>query len=80
MAINFFIQCPPTQFCCPYPVLPDPIAASGRIEIADCGFNVVYGSGATAIVNPDATCPCALPPVAAEETTWGRVKTMSAPK
>ena len=80
MAINYFVQGPPTQFCCEYPVLPDPHALSGRIEIADCGFNTVYGTGATAIVNPDVTCPCSLPPVAVEETTWGRVKALYAPR
>lgn len=80
MSINYFIQTVPTQFCCPYPVLPDPHAPSGRIEIADCSSNVVYGCGATAIVNPDASCPCSLPSIPVEATTWGRVKAMYAPE
>jgi len=70
MSINYFIMGPPTQFCCPYPVLPDPNVPEGRILVADCGFNTLYGWGATAIVNPDPSCPCESPPVAAEETTW----------
>jgi hypothetical protein len=80
LPINYFVQGPPTQFCCPYPVLPDPIAPSGRIEIADCEFHTVYAYGATAIVNPNASCPCESPPVGVEETTWGRVKSLYAPK
>jgi len=80
MTINYFIQTAPTQFCCPYPVLPDPNSPSGRIDIVDCGSNLVYSWGATAIVNPNATCMCSLPSVAAEETTWGRVKALYAPK
>jgi hypothetical protein len=40
----------------------------------------MYGVGATAIVNPDLSCPCESPPVAVEETTWGRVKALYSPK
>jgi hypothetical protein len=80
MSIDYFIQTAPTQFCCPYPVLPDTYAPSGQIEVGDCSFNTVFGAGATAVVNPDASCPCSLPSIAVEETTWGRVKAMYAPE
>jgi hypothetical protein len=80
IAINYFIQGAPAQFCCPYPVLPDPQVPSGRIEIVNCDFITLYGYGATAVVNPDASCPCESPPVRVEESTWGRVKALYAPK
>jgi hypothetical protein len=52
--------------CCEYPVIPDPAAVSGEVDVVDCGLNIVVGQGLTNTVNGDASCPCGanLPPVA----------------
>jgi hypothetical protein len=78
MIIQYVVLAPPLQACCPYPVLPDPAASSGQIEIADCEDNVLFAAGAAAIVNPNTTCPCVSPPVPVEATAWGRVKSLYA--
>ena len=39
-----------TQACCYYEVLPDPSAASGRIEVVDCNSLLLYADGMTSIV------------------------------
>jgi hypothetical protein len=76
LSINYFVQGPPTEYCCLYPVLPDPHIPSGEIEIADCSGNVHYAKGGFAIVNPDATCMCGEGTVRVEDATWGRIKAM----
>jgi hypothetical protein len=72
LSMNFFAQgiTPP---CCTYPVLPDPAAPSGQIEVMDCASNLLYATGGRAIINPTDNCGCNVP---VEETTWGRVKAM----
>jgi len=58
-------------------VLPDPAAASGQIEVTDCSNTVLYAQSPAPYVsvNGDASCPCTLP-VAAEPSTWGKVKSL----
>lgn len=69
--------------CCPYPVLPAPTSPiPGSIIFVDC--NLPYGihpaeAGQQVMINPNSSCPeCELGPVAAHETTWGRVKALYA--
>jgi hypothetical protein len=59
-------------------VVPDPTAASGEIEAFDCDDNLLVGeSGGTVVVNPNLdTCPCAIGPLDAKPSTWGRVKAL----
>jgi hypothetical protein len=78
MLINYFAQ-GTSQTCCEYPVLPDPNVPSGQIEVVDCTQNLIFGSGATAVVNSDMTCPCG-GLLKVEESTWGRIKAMYAPE
>lgn len=59
--------------CCRWPVVADPNVASGKIEIADCEYELTYGTGGQGIVNATEACNCNVP---AEDTTWGRVKSM----
>lgn len=47
--------------CCNYPVLPDPAAVSGQIEVVDCSVVVGYATGSKATVNGNVSCPCGLP-------------------
>jgi hypothetical protein len=71
----------PSESCCMYPVLPDPNVASGEIEIVDCGFNLMYATGANSIVNSTSTCICGLGDIVPnEKTTWGHVKALYAPE
>jgi len=58
--------------CSYFEVLPDPSAASGKIEIVDCGLAVWEGLGGRLTVNGDESCPCGppeIPPPAATVTT-----------
>jgi hypothetical protein len=57
--------------CCHWPVVADPYVASGKVEIADCEYNLTYGTGGQAIVNATESCNCNVP---FENTTWGQVK------
>ena len=67
--------------CCMYPVLPDPNLASGKIEIVDCGFNLIYGTGTNCTVNANPSCICGRGDIVpAERTTWGHVKALYAPE
>jgi hypothetical protein len=71
----------PSEPCCMYPVLPDPSLASGKIEIVDCGFNLMYGTGTNCTVNSNSSCICGRGAVVpAEKTTWGHVKALYAPE
>lgn len=60
--------------CCVWPVTPDPAVPSGKIEVVDCGGQLIYGSGLNGLLNGDATCSCASVPT--EETSWGAVKAL----
>ena len=75
LTINY-TSCGKIEPCCVYPILPDMNQLSGEVETTDCSstFEIVYAVGASAVINPDATCPCSS--VAAEETSWGRIKSM----
>jgi hypothetical protein len=46
--------------CTILPVMPDPLALSGRIEGVDCATPAAktYPSGGRVIINPNATCGC----------------------
>jgi len=62
--------------CCEYAVLPIPAAAS--VQAADCNspFGTLLAIGAGKVtINETEDCPCN-PPLAIEETTWGRVKSL----
>jgi hypothetical protein len=59
--------------CCPWSVVADPNAPSGRIEIPDCDFLMSYGTGGTSFIN--ATFACMGP---TEDTTCGGVKALYA--
>ncbi len=74
--VNFFSQ-GSTPPCCHYPVLPDPYVPSGRIEVSNCAFQVVYATGGHSVVNEDRAL-CSVCSIPVEETTWGRVKTLFA--
>jgi hypothetical protein len=74
--INVFMQIPGIQPCCLWPVLPDPAAPSGTIEVVDCLNNLHFvGSQPSGVINPDPSCSCFLP-IAVEETTWGSIKSI----
>ncbi|UCG53347.1 MAG: hypothetical protein JSW58_07280 [Candidatus Latescibacterota bacterium] len=73
-AINYFTQ-GLTEPCCYYPVLPDPAAPSGRIEVVDCNHETVYATGGTGIVNSNLSCTCDVP---TKYSTWGKVKALYA--
>jgi hypothetical protein len=63
--------------CCAYPVLADPSAPSGQIEILDCSNNVVPGGGISGIVNGTPQCPCDIVTGIFEyHNTWGRIKSL----
>ena len=47
-----------TPNCCCWDVTPDPSVPSGRIEMADCDFNLVYGTAGRAIINSTLDCQC----------------------
>jgi hypothetical protein len=67
-----------SESCCEFPVVADAHSPSGRIEGSSCDFESIYPAGAHAIVNPTSSCACGAVP--AEETTWGHIKAMYAPK
>lgn len=63
-----------TPACCPYWVLPHPDMPSGEFEFSDCDFELVYGGGLPAVINPEPHCACMATPV--NEKTWGAVKAL----
>lgn len=73
LSINLFAQ-GAFSFCCIWPVVPDPNVPSNRIEVVDCGGQLIYGSGLNGLLNGNATCTCASVPT--EETSWGAVKAL----
>jgi hypothetical protein len=64
--------------CCRYDVYADPSVASGQIEVVDCNATLQITTGSPGFLNPNQNCACGLLPV--EETTWGRVKSLYAPR
>jgi len=58
--------------CCEYPVLPDPREPAGILG-ADCNFDLYTMTASPLIINPNATCDCAVP---VEDTSWGRIKSL----
>jgi hypothetical protein len=73
LSILYFCQAL-TAPCCVYRALPDPSVSSGRIEVADCSFMLLFAAEGCAIVNPNNSCPCQGTPV--EESTWGGIKAL----
>jgi len=65
------------QSCCEYPVLPAPSSViPGSIVAFGCpAFSSTVIDGGKAIINETEDCLCN-PPLAVEETTWGRVKAL----
>jgi len=47
-----------TSSDCPYPVIPDPGAPTGFIEVVDCSGNKHLGTGGTAYINSTLDCKC----------------------
>lgn len=63
-----------TPACCWYPILPNP--STGFIDAVDCnGLLVTSFAGSPAVINGNYTCDCS-PALAAEQSTWGRVKAL----
>lgn len=70
-----------TGECCYYPVLPDPAEPSGRVVVADCNDQLVFGTGWAEYINSSLNCVCIAGPeycfpVAVDPATWGRVKAL----
>jgi hypothetical protein len=61
-----------TAPCCRYYITAG-TAVSGKIEMVDCAENLLYPTGGQGIVNGNPLCPCNVP---AEDTTWGKVKSL----
>ena len=61
--------------CAYLEVVPDPGAASGRIEVTDCAGQVHYVGGSRFIMNDYGGCGFCFPP-ATQTSTWGQVKAM----
>jgi hypothetical protein len=76
--LDYLALSPSPECAADISVVPDPAAASGQIEVIECGGNVLFAqSGTTVVVNPNAdTCPCVIGPVAAEQSTWGQIKAL----
>lgn len=63
-----------TSVCCFYPVLPDPNEPSGQVMTVDCSQQLVPVKGGATVINFTYGCYS----VPAEETSWGRVKSLYA--
>ena len=61
-----------TSPCCNYPVLPDP-RAPGTIHGVDCSYDTYALFSGYAVINPDASCTCAVP---VKDSSWGRIKSL----
>jgi hypothetical protein len=76
--INFFVTSTGPS-CCEYPVLPmSNSEIPGSVFTADCSvpFSSLYAIGGGKVtINETEDCPCN-PPLAIEESTWGRVKAL----
>jgi len=74
LTLAFVVGTEPTPECCFYPVLADPSASSGRIEVVHCDDgHVDYATGFQGIINATTACDCNIP---VGESTWGRVKAL----
>ena len=60
-----------TPACCYWTIQPDPAAATGNIEVADCVFDLYFAAGGTGIINYGPSCNCNTP---IETSTWGGMK------
>ena len=60
------------------PVIPDPEAPSGTIEVVDCAQNRTFALSRSGFVNPDGSCSCG-GTVKVETRTWGAVKALYLP-
>ena len=70
--VNYF--CEGLNPACQYlEVVPDLGAPSGVIEVVDCSFVTVAGTGGVLIFNNDGSCPCFRP---TKTTSWGMVKSL----
>ena len=66
-----------TGSCCEYPILPHPEAATGDVEALNCTGSWVSADNASAFVNANSSCPCAVPTgITDHVTTWGAVKAL----
>jgi hypothetical protein len=77
-AIDFYVASP--SFTSEYllPVVPDPAAASGNIEVSDCADTVHFAYGGHMYIGIDYIpmgCLGCLT-VSAQENTWGKIKAM----
>jgi hypothetical protein len=70
LTMSFFGQ--GTTSCCFYPVLPDPNEPSGQVVAVDCSQQLVPVKGGATVINYTSGCYS----VPAEETSWGRVKSL----
>lgn len=63
--------------CCEFPVTHPTVWQNFATpaQVVDCDFTEHDASGGRVIVNADSSCPCDQP-LAAEESTWGRVKAL----
>jgi hypothetical protein len=70
--INYF--CMGVSPTCAYlEVVPDPAAPTGTIEVVDCSFVKLIGSGGVIYANNDGSCDCYDP---VKSTSWGGVKAL----
>ena len=60
-----------TPPCCLQSVVPHTV--TGNLGATDCAINTIPATGGTGIWNADSSCGC---DVAAEETTWGGIKSL----
>jgi hypothetical protein len=72
LTISFFGM--GTTSCCYYPVLPDPNEPGGQVVAVDCSQQLVSVTAGATVVNFVYGCYS----VPAEETSWGRVKSLYA--
>jgi hypothetical protein len=80
LMVSIFYNCLSQQpVCASLTVVPDPGAASGTIEVADCGSPIALypgGGGASVLyANADVTCDCG-EIVPTKETSWGQIKSL----
>lgn len=54
----------------------DPAALTGTIEVVSCANFKLIGAGTCMWIHADPTCANCQPPIATEETNWGRVKAL----
>jgi hypothetical protein len=72
LTIHYYVEGLTPQ-CCMYWTVPDPSAASGRVEIRDCDGVWRNGYGGGGFINPDQRTLCGTP---VKQTTWGGIKAL----